>query len=82
LPDSVDVALQTSVNAKAINVNWEHEGNIWRAKIEQPPIAGPWIVRVTASDQVGQVLARDFIEIALTGKPQQLSRLPQYVSRY
>jgi hypothetical protein len=82
LPESIDVAMHTSVNAKAIDVNWDHEGNVWRAKIKQPPIAGPWIVRVTANDQVGQVLARDFIEVALSGKPQQRSRLPQYISRY
>ncbi len=78
LPDSVDVALNASVNARPIDVGWAHEGNTWITRIEQPPLSGPWILRVTASDQMGQVLAHDFVEIALPTHPQE----PRYSSRY
>ena len=81
LSESVDVAISTSVNARPIDVHWAHEGSTWITRIEQPPISGPWILRVTASDQVGQVLAHDFIEIALPASPGALSRMSTYSSQ-
>jgi hypothetical protein len=81
LPDSVDVALDTSVNTRKIDAGWAHQGNTWITRIEQPPLAGPWILRVTASDQVGQVLAHDFIEIAEPVRAREASPLQRYSSR-
>ena len=69
LPQSIDVNLSASINSEAVDVDWRRAGNTWTARIQQPPTAGPWILRVTASDQSGQVLARNFIEIALPNKP-------------
>jgi hypothetical protein len=69
LSNSIDVNLITSINSDAIDVDWHRAGNSWTAQIAQPPRAGPWVLRVTATDQAGQVLARDFIEIALSEKP-------------
>ncbi len=81
LPDSVDVALDATVNTRVIDAGWAHEGNTWVTRIDQPPISGPWILRVTASDQVGQVLAHDFIEIAEPVKRQEATPLQRYSSR-
>ena len=69
LPNAIDVGLDTSINTDAIDVDWQQAGNTWTAQIAQPPTAGPWVLRVTATDQAGQVLARDFMEIALPKKP-------------
>jgi hypothetical protein len=82
LPDSVAVSMNTTVNAKPIDASWERDGNIWTAQVDQPPIPGPWILRVTASDQVGQVLARDFIEIALPSKSSVPGSQPKYSRRF
>lgn len=69
LPDSIDVNLLISINTDAIDVSWYRVGNTWTAQIAQPSTAGPWVLRVTATDQAGQVLARDFMEIALPKQP-------------
>jgi hypothetical protein len=82
VPDTVDVALSTSVNARPQDVSWAHEGHTWITRVEQPPLSGPWILRVTAKDQIGQILAHDFLEIALSGNPQTPDPSPKYSSRY
>jgi hypothetical protein len=81
LPNSVDVVLDTTVNTRTVDAGWAHQGNTWVTRIEQPPVAGPWILRVTASDQVGQVLAHDFIEIAEPVKAQEVNPPQRYSSR-
>ncbi len=81
LPNSVDVVLDATVNTRTVDAGWAHEGNTWITRIEQPPLSGPWILRVTASDQVGQVLAHDFIEIAEPVKAHEASPLQRYSSR-
>jgi len=64
LPELVNVSLNASVNARPIETRWAHEGQVWQTRIEQPPLAGPWVLRITVTDQGGQVLAHDFLEIA------------------
>lgn len=81
LPDSINVNLSTSINSEAIDVQWDRVGNTWTARIEQPPMAGPWVLRVTASDQSGQMLARNFIEIASPSKSSKSSSANSYYSR-
>lgn len=81
LPDAIDVNLSTSINSENIEVDWNRVGNTWTARVQQPPMAGPWVLRVTASDQSGQVLARDFIEIALPSKPLKPSLANSYYSK-
>jgi hypothetical protein len=66
LPDLVNVKFNASVNTRPVETRWAHEGQIWQTRIEQPPLAGPWVLRVTVTDQSGQVLAHDFLEIADT----------------
>jgi hypothetical protein len=80
LPDSIDVNLSTSINSEFIDVDWNRVGNTWTAQVQQPPMAGPWVLRVMASDQTGQVLARNFIEIALPNKPPKSSAADSYYS--
>lgn len=82
LPESVDVSINSTVNARPIDVHWAHEGHTWQARIEQPPLAGPWILRVTVNDQVGQVLAHDFMEIALPPRRTEDGSSLRYSSRY
>ena len=82
LPDSVDVSISTSVNTRPVDARWAHEDHTWQARIEQPPIAGPWILRVTVNDQVGQVLAHNFIEIAVPPSRQETKSSLRYSSRF
>jgi len=64
LSELVNVSLNATVNARPIETRWAHEGQVWQTRIEQPPLSGPWVLRITVTDQGGQVLAHDFLEIA------------------
>jgi len=81
LPNSIDVNLVTSINSGTIDVDWHRAGNTWTAQIAQSSTAGPWVLRVTATDQAGQILARDFMEIALPKKPLTSAADARYSSR-
>jgi hypothetical protein len=75
LSSAIDVNLSASINSESVIVDWQRAGNTWTALIRKPPMTGPWVLRVTATDQVGQILARDFIEIASSTKTLKPSEL-------
>jgi hypothetical protein len=81
LPESVNVSINTTVNARPVGVHWAHEAHTWQARVEQPPFLGPWILRVTVNDQAGEVLAHDFLEIAMPPGRSDASASLRYSSR-
>lgn len=81
LPDSINVGLVASINTEVIDVDWKQTGHVWHAEIKQPAMAGPWVLRVAAVDQTGQLLARDFIEIAVPKKAAASPQRDYYSSR-
>jgi hypothetical protein len=51
------------VNVQEIEPNWTHTGNVYSAKIAPASGPGPWVVRVEVTDDFGEEVARDFIEL-------------------
>lgn len=52
------------VNVEQVEPTWTHSGNTYTAKV--PPATkgtGPWVVRVEVSDDFGDQVGRDFIEL-------------------
>jgi hypothetical protein len=52
------------VNVDAVQPNWTHQGNTYTAKVPPGAGAGPWVVRVEVSDDFGDEVGRDFIELS------------------
>jgi hypothetical protein len=51
------------VNVDQVEPTWTHSGNTYSASVSQSPGAGPWVVRVEVSDDFGDEVGRDFIEL-------------------
>jgi hypothetical protein len=63
---------QVSVNLKPVKVSWTRKKHQLSAHVPQPKaIQGPWIVRVEVKDQQGEVVGRDFLEVAKTSSTAQ-----------
>ena len=54
------------VNVDQVEPTWTHSGNTYSAKVTQAPGAGPWVVRVEVSDDFGDEVGRDFVELGGT----------------
>ena len=67
-PVADDVQAKTSVfvNVAPVQVEWKRERNLLRGLVPAGTGAGPWVVRVEVSDDSGNVVGRDFLEIAPT----------------
>jgi hypothetical protein len=61
---TVTPSLRVALNLNDLPVRWEHDGAVWRARIEPRRSAGPWVVRVEALDAWGNELGRNFLEVA------------------
>jgi hypothetical protein len=77
LPETVSLSLSTTVNTRPVEAKWAHEGHVWQTRIEQPPIAGPWVLRINVTDKGGQLLAYDFLEVA----EAQMAPVREFASR-
>jgi hypothetical protein len=52
------------VNVEQVEATWTHTGNTYTAKVPPAPKGtGPWVVRVEVSDDFGDQVGRDFIEL-------------------
>jgi hypothetical protein len=51
------------VNVEQVEANWTHSGNTYSAKVPPSTGVGPWVVRVEVSDDFGDQVGRDFIEL-------------------
>ncbi len=54
------------VNVDPVEPTWTHSGNTYSAQVTQAPGAGPWVVRVEVSDDFGDEVGRDFVELGGT----------------
>jgi hypothetical protein len=52
------------VNVAQVEPTWTHSGNTYSAKISPAAGTGPWVVRVEVSDDFGDPVGRDFIELS------------------
>jgi hypothetical protein len=55
------------VNVDPVDPNWSHSGNTYTAKVPPASGNGPWVVRVEVSDDFGDEVGRNFIELSASG---------------
>lgn len=51
------------VNVDPVEPSWSHSGNTYTAKVPPATGSGPWVVRVEVSDDFGDEVGRNFIEL-------------------
>jgi hypothetical protein len=56
------------LNVSPVQVQWERRDNTWIGVVPRPVSAGPWVVRVEVEDEYGELLARDHLEVAGSGR--------------
>jgi hypothetical protein len=63
------------VNVEQVEPQWTHSGNTYTTKVAPSSKAGPWVVRVEVSDDFGEQVGRDFIELGGGGGGGQRASL-------
>jgi hypothetical protein len=61
--DSRELKLTTTVNGQPLNVEWARQGGVFSTSIPAQPGSGPWIVRVEVTDDMGNLIGRQFLEV-------------------
>ena len=57
--------LDVSVNLQPVKLEWQLSGDTLTGSVPQPKdVQGPWVVRVEVSNELGELIGRDFLEIA------------------
>lgn len=65
LKSSGGYTAEVSINSERRRVRWERSGNIMRAVIAPPRyMVGPWVLRVEVKNRLGELVGRNFLEIA------------------
>jgi hypothetical protein len=55
---------EVTVGVEPIDVVWKEDGSALVAEIPSQSGVGPWVVRVQVLDALGNILARNFVEVA------------------
>lgn len=63
VPENFAVSCKVTVNIQPVEPSWERSGSVLRTRLERPPGAGPWMVRVDVVDENGASLGMDFSEV-------------------
>jgi hypothetical protein len=63
MTDPLKTKPRVFVNVEQVEATWTHSGNTYTAKVPPSTGAGPWVVRVEVSDDFGEQVGRDFIEL-------------------
>lgn len=61
--DTID-SPKLMVGVSPIDVAWQRDGRVWTAEVPPQPGPGPWVTRVEVRDTEGQLVGRNFVEIA------------------
>lgn len=69
-PEVESLSVAVTINAQPVKLNWQRSDGEMRAAIEKPATQGPWVVRVAVGDRRGNVLMRDFLEVAERKAPR------------
>jgi hypothetical protein len=64
IPDESSIDANVTVNMTKVPVKWEHSGHSLRATLSPGTPPGPWVVRAEIRDRNGDLLGRDFLEVA------------------
>ncbi len=65
LTSSAGYTAEVSINSERRSVRWQRSGNTMRAVIAPPRyMVGPWVLRVEVKSRLGELVGRNFLEIA------------------
>ena len=62
-PSAFQPTLRVAVNLDPVRVSWRREGDLLRATVPPSVTAGPWVVRVEATDPDNNPIGRGFLEV-------------------
>lgn len=60
---AVQMIPRVTLGTQPVDVEWRRDGDTLRATVAPGAGAGPWVVRVDVSDQLGLPLGHDFLEV-------------------
>jgi hypothetical protein len=63
-PSTEPVTVSTTLGLSPLDVQWQHAGSLWTARIPPRPIGSPSIVRVSVEDGDSGEIGRGFVELA------------------
>jgi hypothetical protein len=66
VPDDSEVSPSITVNLDPVKVTWERKGRTLHAELPAGAAPGPWVVRAEVRDPHGDLIGRDFLEVATT----------------
>lgn len=69
LPTWLKVIPKVFVQIDPVTVHWVKSGHTLTTVVPPPAKPGPWVVRVDVNDQFGQLLGRNFLEVAPYPRP-------------
>jgi hypothetical protein len=64
VPEDVAAKASVFVNVTPVKVDWKRDRNTLSGVVPRGTGAGPWVVRVEVADDTGNVVGRNFLEIA------------------
>jgi hypothetical protein len=59
-----DIRLALTVNLEPVKVDWVRADHTLRATVPASTSEGPWVIRAEVRDKRGELLGRDFLEVA------------------
>ena len=62
--DALSSRTEVTVNGRLIVPQWSRKANLLEAIVPPPRSPGPWVVRVKVFDRFGELVGRDFLEVA------------------
>jgi hypothetical protein len=72
--EAVKVKATVLIDIQPVEVNWTRSGNLLSAQIPAAAGRGPWVVRVEVSDEFGDPVGRDFLEVTGSGSDRVSTR--------
>jgi hypothetical protein len=64
IPEDADVAPTITVNLTPVSVKWVRTGRAMHGELAPGTTPGPWVVRAEVLNRRGELIGRDFLEVA------------------
>jgi hypothetical protein len=78
LSPDVEPTVTVLVGVEPVDVTWDKQTDVWHANLAPQPGRGPWVVRLEVHDQLGALLARDFVEVKQQPKRHAVAALTSF----
>lgn len=69
VPDDSEVSATITVNLTPVKVKWTRKGRALHAELPAGTLPGPWVVRAEVRDSRGDLIGRNFLEVASRSLP-------------